>query len=560
MVPITRICKRSASIALALSLLSAPFATALASRGDAVAMGQYVRARLADSGGAPEQAAAGYSALLTAAPDDLMMALRAYRGGMAAGDMALALRATRVLDARGALPSEGRLLMLAEAVRAGDWHTARATIDRIEEEDSFAFLVPILRAWANFGARDGATTALLEGRTASALTPAYAAEHRALILFAQGDEEEGLAAIRSLASPVGGGAGLAVRVAAAAALAARGDRREAIELLPGSDPVSQAARETLNKRRKLAGAADTAARGMSLLFLRLADDIRRQRETPVAISLVRVAALLDPTSDPASLLASELLGAQGSTQAALALVDRVDRKGIWASSAADARVQLLATSGDREAALSAALADSRAPRAGALELSRLGEVYSALDRHAEAADAYGRAIALIEKQGEDVPWTFWLLRGGALEQAGNWAEARPALEKAVALGPDQPVALNYLGYAQLERRENLEEAEKLIKRASELRPQDSAITDSLGWAYFLRGDIPKAIETLEKAVVGQPGEPAINEHLGDAYWAAGRRIDARYAWRAALVHAEPDVATRITAKIDVGPTSETAAR
>ena len=30
-----------------------------------------------------------------------------------------------------------------------------------------------------------------------------------------------------------------------------------------------------------------------------------------------------------------------------------------------------------------------------------------------------------------------------------------ALEKAVALSPLQPVALNYLGYAQLERRENV---------------------------------------------------------------------------------------------------------
>lgn len=80
---------------------------------------------------------------------------------------------------------------------------------------------------------------------------------------------------------------------------------------------------------------------------------------------------------------------------------------------------------------------------------------------------------------------------------------------------------------------------KLILRASQLRPKDSAILDySLGWVYYVRGNLPKAIETLERAVQGQPDEPTINEHLGDAYWAAGRRIDARYAWRAALLSAD----------------------
>ena len=50
----------------------------------------------------------------------------------------------------------------------------------------------------------------------------------------------------------------------------------------------------------------------------------------------------------------------------------------------------------------------------------------------------------------------------ALERGGNWAEAKPALEKAVQLSPLQPVALNYLGYAQLERQQNFAEAKALV--------------------------------------------------------------------------------------------------
>src|SRR5206468_13099088 len=108
---------------------------------------------------------------------------------------------------------------------------------------------------------------------------------------------------------------------------------------------------------------------------------------------------------------------------------------------------------------------------------------------------------------------------------------------------------------QLERRENMAAATALIERASAMQPDDAAITDSLGWAYYVRGELPKAIPLLEKAAQGQPADAAINEHLGDAYYAAGRRFDARYAWRAALVTAEGKAAERLRAKIDIGLTT-----
>src|SRR3546814_7340807 len=73
-----------------------------------------------------------------------------------------------------------------------------------------------------------------------------------------------------------------------------------------------------------------------------------------------------------------------------------------------------------------------------------------------------------------------LLKGGALEQAGQWDKARAELERANQLAPDQPVILNYLGYAQIERRQNIDEALALIQKASGLKPDDPAIKDSLG--------------------------------------------------------------------------------
>ena len=103
------------------------------------------------------------------------------------------------------------------------------------------------------------------------------------------------------------------------------------------------------------------------------------------------------------------------------------------------------------------------------------------------------------------------------------------------------------------------EAERLIRDAHARAPDNNAITDSLGWALFKRGRLPEAIETLGKAAAGDPAQSEIHEHLGDALFTAGRRMEARFAWRAALVTAEGKDATRLQAKLDTGLTPATAA-
>ena len=63
----------------------------------------------------------------------------------------------------------------------------------------------------------------------------------------------------------------------------------------------------------------------------------------------------------------------------------------------------------------------------------------------------------------------------------------------------------------------------------------------------------KALPLLERAAQGEPANGTINEHLGDVYWRSGRRYEARYAWRAAAVHATGADAQRLAAKIADGP-------
>jgi tetratricopeptide (TPR) repeat protein len=228
--------------------------------------------------------------------------------------------------------------------------------------------------------------------------------------------------------------------------------------------------------------------------------------------------------------------------------------------ARDAAVRILNEEKRYDEALALAQAAVRTAGSGVSDWARLGDVHEAMGRHADAADAYGRAVTLAQAQGfKSDLWPLHLLRATALESAGRWEEAKGALHSALAVAPEQPLVLNFLGYTKLERGEDLDLAEAMIRKASSLAPEDASITDSLGWALYKRGRLPQAIETLQRAAAADPQQAEIHEHLGDALFAVGRRYEARFAWSAALLTAEDDMAARVRSKIETGLTPATAA-
>ena len=125
----------------------------------------------------------------------------------------------------------------------------------------------------------------------------------------------------------------------------------------------------------------------------------------------------------------------------------------------------------------------------------------------------------------------------AEDRAKQWDKAQADVNIALKLSPDQPELLNYLGYSWVDRNEKIPEALAMLEKARRLRPYDGYIVDSVGWAYYRLGRYDDAARTLEAAVLLVPGDPTINEHLGDALWKAGRRMDARFQWNHALTFA-----------------------
>ena len=503
-----------------------------------------MKARAAEAGGAVDRAAAGYAAVLYAQPDNADIALRAWRQALAAGDDALAARAAKVLQAKGQAPLDVALYDCALAARTGDAAKIEQALKTLKDTP-FAFIANPVRAWQAFAA-DKDPMPLLDAAQGSALERGYAAENRALLLIATGHMDDGVAGLRMLLGADPGGIDL--RYNAAQLLAAKGRADTAHALLIGDDPMLAALSAHIGD-----GVQPSLAFGVSRIFTRLAADIAHGKAATLSIALTRSALAAEPGNDRARLLLADALAESDAPDRALAVLDQIaPDHPLWAV-AQDMHVQVLARSGASPQAIEAAKRQSANGDAG--DARQLGELLTGQKRYGEAAGAFALAL---KRAGKNADWTYHLQLGGALEQAGRWTEARAELVKAVEMAPDEPLALNYLGYARIEHHEDVAASEKMLQQAHQLAPANASISDSLAWAWFRRGDTARALPLLETAAAAEPANATIGEHLGDTYWAIGRRYEARYAWAAAKVSADPADLARLNAKIANGPDAHTA--
>ncbi len=197
-------------------------------------------------------------------------------------------------------------------------------------------------------------------------------------------------------------------------------------------------------------------------------------------------------------------------------------------------------------------------------LNSLGVMLRVKKRWPEAIQAYTTAI---EKSGPPAAlyWSLYHGRGMCLERNKEWPKAEADLKIALNLLPDDPKlgplnaynraqVLNYLGYSWVDQGVHIDEAFPMLKRAVELTDaRDGYIIDSLGWAYYRQAQFDDAVRELEKASSLKSGDPVINDHLGDAYWKVGRKLEAQFQWNHARdLKPEPDDLVRILKKIENG--------
>lgn len=544
------ICKGARGTAVLAALLTASGAQATRDARFA-ALVDYTQARAAFAEHDLDRAARGFDAALAADPGEASLQRRAFQMAVIAGDARRAEAIAAGLPSAPGQDAEVAVFDLARAFARSNWRAADTALDRVAALKLGGGLVPVARAWSRFGRGDRAgAVQMLDPAHAPADAGASVAEARAAILSAAGRWAEARDVYAMLIKA--GSAGADTLLAAANASDRAGDRAGAAALLDkaGQGGAIEAARVRLAANKPVLTKVDGPREGAASIIGQLAAEFARSHEPLDGVVFARIASFAAPGDAAATLLLADILARAEQSAAALAVLDAMPPRSVWAGEARGLRAQVLAETGHEADAH--AILESAAEARGALayDWTLLGELNANNKRYAVAAEDYGHVL---EIEGARAGWQAWFARGSAYEQAQDWTRGEPDLRHAVALAPKQPIALNYLGYSLIDRGVKIDEGTGLISRALALDPESAAILDSLGWAYFKTGRIKDALPLLERAVAGDAGDPTVNEHLGDAYWAVGRRIEARYRWNAAAA-SEPDAvgAKRIAAKIDYG--------
>ncbi|MEL7058467.1 MAG: tetratricopeptide repeat protein [Acidobacteriota bacterium] len=155
-----------------------------------------------------------------------------------------------------------------------------------------------------------------------------------------------------------------------------------------------------------------------------------------------------------------------------------------------------------------------------------------LQREERHADAVPMLEAVLAERPDDQATLFSL--GAAYERTGQLDAAESTFLKLLDQSPDDPQALNYLGYMWAEQGRNLERALEMIERAVAAAPDQAAYVDSLGWVLHKLGRDAEAVPHLEWAARLSGTDPTVHDHLGDVYRALGRPDEAIEQYRVAL--------------------------
>ena len=516
---------------------------------------------MAEDAGDSQQALAALTAASSLIPNLPGLRGRMLDQGIDAGTLEAARRAAALLWAGGDRRCAAHLVLVTDALRRSDWKAARDYVAGRADKtggDAVARLVtPPLNSWIDAGLREKSPERhLLDAGGRGLPQPAFQLE-AALVQLATGrkadavaladkvtltDRTSQLVAVRLAATlDKTGESDAAKRLRGRIALAA-GEREDPVLLLPDQ--------AVINPRG-----------GVAHWFGLLADGFARTPNSNPKIPLLfaRVAYWLEGSDWQARAALVEALDRNERQDDALGVLQdgRVPLPPVLVMR----RAELLAD--DDKTAEAVALAEQAVAtdKPARTLLVRYADVARRSNDPRAAERAYARLEADLGDDDFDkaLHGSILIARAELLLQANDWDAAEPLLDKAIALRPDDPNILNFVGYSSIERRKNVDKSLAQIEAAWAQDPQSAAVTDSLGWAYFLTGRVDEAVPLLEKAQGGDPGNAVIVEHLGDAYWQAGRRFQARYTWRAAALLAEADMATRIAAKLRDGLTPATTA-
>ncbi len=551
-------------LALATPFLLMSFGTWPASADVAGDAGSYLAGRSALNANDYLAAAEHFSEALIGDPENLALIESTGATFLSLGDLDSAARVLeRIRDADDS-SQVASLVLLGKAAQDEDWEGLLGALDNgLSVGPLFDDLA---KPWAIFGA--GRMAEALEAFDEAAgsetdSTRIFGLYHKALALASAGDFE-GAAHILS------GDAGMVLRlprrgvVAYAEVLSQLERNDDALDLITQSqnsamsDPYLDDLRSRLEAGETIPfNSTRNAKDGLAEVCHSIASALRQEPQTNYTLLYARMATMLRPNHIDALLLTAELLEKLDQHELATEVYDKVPRDDPEFHAAELGRAEALRQSGREDAAVEV-LQQLTESHGHLLQVHvALADMLRELDRFEKSKAPYNNAVSMISEPVEQ-HWIIYFARGIAHERTGQWDQAEADFRKALELKPDQPTVLNYLGYSLLEQQTNLEEALALIERAVDQRPEAGHIIDSLGWGLYRLGRYAEAVPHMEHAAERLPIDPIVNDHLGDVYWAVGRRREAEFQWHRALslITEETDEGDvdpeRIRRKLEVG--------
>lgn len=514
----------------------------------------FLAAVVATHNGDDVQAAQSFRAASAADPANPELIRQAFVRSVLAGDPEAVTLAARNEKLPGGQTIISSLVLGNDAAARGDWKTA-ANFYRKAEADPMAHLImPLLQAWCAQAQNrmDEAINGLTRTQ-GSVLVPFYTT-HAALIAQVSGNAPRA-GDLFAQAAKLMPGYDLLLTRSHAAWYWSQGQQSKARDLLRGmieSDPILALAGKQLQAEIShfpVTTAQQGLARAYVLTAFLLRQQSRQQAQEPTAANqhsptdhqfdeasrlMLGFALGLDPRLAEARLMLADIQDDEGHHDAARDTLLRIPQTSPLAPVAAfklaladnttdhleEARLKLTQLVQDNPDQL--------------LPVRVLGNTLAALKDWKGALAAYNKAIELNKAHNKKDDWSLLFLRAVTYHEMDDWPRAKSDLKTALALVPNEPLVLNFLGYSMAERREELAEAERMLRHAVELDPHDAAIRDSLGWVRVEQGDLKEGTALLEQAAEQTPEDPEVNYHLGEAYWRAGRHSEGVDQWNVAL--------------------------
>ncbi|NCX83052.1 MAG: hypothetical protein EBX04_03780 [Rhodobacteraceae bacterium] len=281
----------------------------------------------------------------------------------------------------------------------------------------------------------------------------------------------------------------------------------------GSSPESAVILRNLDRNEPIvSGLPRTVSQAMSEIFFTLALFIQEQVDPSATLVYARIAEALNPQSAEIKLFVADVIEELDQYSLALRVYEKIGIEDPKYYTAQIAKASAMRRSDRVDDGIDVLNNLTSAYPDVPVAHATLADFLRRQERYDEALPAYNAAISMYEAQN-NVRWQLYYARGITHERLKIWPNADQDFRSALALNPDQASVLNYLGYSLIER----------------------------------------GVPDLERAAELMATDPIVNDHLGDAYWAVGRKNEARFQWRRALSFNPEEIEeARIKRKLEVG--------